>query len=81
MALKNINSSPKFTQQLITAGTFARRPLVIVDVGAREGFEEHWTVYGDQVKLLGFEADANECERLNQQTSDSKKRFYPVALD
>lgn len=81
MGLKNINVSPRFTQHLVASRAFVRKPLVIVDVGAREGFEEHWSVYGNQVKLVGFEADADECARLNQQEAGSVKRFYPVALD
>lgn len=80
MGLKNINSSPRFTQHLVASRAFAQRPLVTVDVGARGGFEEHWSVYGDQVKLIGFEADVNECDRLNQQSPALGKRFYPVAL-
>lgn len=80
MSLKNINTSPRFTQHLVAARVFEQKPLVTVDVGARGGFEEHWALYGDQVKLIGFEADAAECERLNQQESGFGKRFYPVAL-
>jgi len=80
MSMKNINTSPRFIQHLVASRAFEHRPLVIVDVGARGGFEEHWALYGDQAKLIGFEADANECERLNQQEPGFGKRFYPVAL-
>jgi len=80
MGLKNINFSPRFTRHLIASHSFEKKPLVTVDVGARGGFEEHWSLYGDQVKLIGFEADAAECERLNQQESGLDRRFYPVAL-
>ena len=80
MSLKNINVSPRFTRHLVTSRAFERIPLVVVDVGARGGFEGHWDVYGDQVRLIGFEADVVECERLNQQGAGSNKRFYPVAL-
>ncbi len=80
MSLKNINSFPRFSQHLVAARAFAQKPLVVVDVGARGGFEEHWSLYGNQVKLIGFEADAEECERLNQQMSNSGNQFFPVAL-
>ena len=80
MSLKNINTSPRFIQHLVATGAFEQRPLVVVDVGARGGFEKHWALYGDQVKLIGFEADAVECDRLNQRESGSGKRLYPVAL-
>ena len=80
MSLKNINTSPRFIQHLVAERAFKQRPLVIVDVGARGGFEKHWALYGDQVKLIGFEANTNECELLNQQASGFDRRFYPVAL-
>jgi len=80
MSLKNINSSPIFTQHLVASGAFASEPLVVVDIGARGGFEQHWSFYGDQVKFVGFEADPEECERLNQQASNSRSRLFPVAL-
>lgn len=80
MSLKNINSSPRFTQHLVASRAFEQKPLVIVDAGARGGFEQHWSLYGDQVKLIGFEADVSECERLNQQASGSRNCYFPVAL-
>jgi FkbM family methyltransferase len=80
MSLKNINTSPKFTRYLITERAFEKKPLVTVDVGARGGFEKHWATYGDQIRLIGFEADTEECERLNQQGLGPGKRFYPYAL-
>lgn len=80
MSLKNINTSPKFTRYLVAERAFEEKPLVTVDVGARGGFEKHWAAYGDQIKLIGFEADAEECERLNQQGAGPGQRFYPYAL-
>src|SRR4030042_41408 len=81
MSLKNINLSPKFTKKLIAAQMFAKDPLIVVDVGARGGFEPHWGFYNDQVKLIGFEADAKEYEKLNRRLSNSRRHFFPVALD
>ena len=75
-----LNASPRLTKHLVASRAFAEQPLVVVDIGARRGFEPHWSVYGDQVKLIGFEADAEECERLNQQATGSGNRFFPVAL-
>ena len=80
MSLKNINYSPRFTKYLVASRAFEQEPLIIVDIGARGGFEQHWSLYGDEVKIIGFEADPEECERLNQQASNSGNRFFPVAL-
>ena len=55
MSLKNINTTPRFTEHLVASGAFKEKPLLIVDVGARGGFEKHWSWYGDQARLIGFE--------------------------
>lgn len=80
MSLKNINTSPRLIKHLVASRAFAEQPLVVADIGARRGFEPHWTVYGDQARLIGFEADAEECERLNQQVGGSGNHFFPTAL-
>jgi FkbM family methyltransferase len=80
MSLKNINTSPKLIEHLVASGAFSEKCLLVVDVGARGGFEKHWSWYGDQVKLFGFEADTKECERLNRQNTQNGNRFFPTAL-
>jgi len=57
VSLKNINPFPRFTRHLVASGASASELLVVVDVGARRGFEQHWSTYGNQVRLIGFEAD------------------------
>jgi len=80
VSLQNINPSPRLTEHLVASQAFASEPLMIVDVGARGGLEPHWSLYRDQVRLLGFEADVKECERLNQHELKTGNRFFPVAL-
>jgi FkbM family methyltransferase len=41
------------------------RPLVVLDVGCRWGFEEKWKELGPHVRLIGFDADAAECQALS----------------
>ena len=55
------------------------RPLVVVDVGCRWGFEEKWKALGPQVQLIGFDADAAECEALSHQPGDGL-RYVAAAL-
>jgi len=80
MNFERINYNAKFTQHLVKQKVFEKSPLTVVDVGAREGFEAHWSLFDDQVNLIGFEPDSEECNRLNAQVHDSKKCFHPVAL-
>lgn len=78
--LKNINTQPYFTKYLTDRKWFTNNGLIVVDVGARAGFENHWKYYKDQVKLVGFEPDLKECSRLNKIYGGQNKIFFPVAL-
>ena len=80
MSLKNINNNPRFTKYLVGEKAFQANPLTVIDVGARGGFESHWESYGDQIRIIGFEPDTEECARLNEQ-SDARVSYFPVALD
>lgn len=55
------------------------RPLVVVDVRCRWGFEEKWKALGPLVDLIGFDADAAECEALSRQ-SGGGVRYVAAAL-
>lgn len=75
-----INSNSRLTKHLVETGFFRSRPLVVLDVGARDGFESFWSeTYADQVEFIGFEPDKEECEKLNK-SLDRNGRIYPVAL-
>ncbi|MEK7587171.1 MAG: FkbM family methyltransferase [Patescibacteria group bacterium] len=74
-----VNPSPRFTKHIVRAGVLASTPLTVVDVGSRGGFEPQWDVYGDSARLIGFEPDAKECDKLNVRELEFR-RHYPVAL-
>ncbi|MBF0186978.1 MAG: FkbM family methyltransferase [Magnetococcales bacterium] len=80
MSHANIIDDPRMTRHLIAQGRFRDDPLRIIDVGARYGAEDHWVLFGDQAHILGFEADAEEAERLNALSHPVPTRYYPVAL-
>jgi FkbM family methyltransferase len=57
------------------------RPLQLVDVGARDGLHPRWDRYSSLIEAVGFDADREECTRLNARVgSGSKRRFLPYAL-
>lgn len=80
MALPNINYNPKMTGYLAREKAFAKNKLVVVDVGARYGGEQHWAAYGDQMALIGFEPDEAECKALNDKFSSKGHQYFPLAL-
>lgn len=68
------------TRHLVAdTAVFRDDPLVIVDVGARWGFNEEWKVFGNALRVYCFEPDQEECKRLNE-TAGANVRYLPYAL-
>lgn len=60
----SINLNPSMTKYLVDLEMFRAEPIVILDIGARGGFNEEWGVFKDQVRIYCFEPDEEECRRL-----------------
>jgi len=58
--------------------------LTVVDIGARGGFAPYWSVYGDCIKMVGFDADVNQAKKLGEKCSarilsaDGKDRIFYI---
>ena len=59
--------------------TWLDDPLVVVDVGARWGAGERWRRFGPRVRVVGFDPDAEECERLAAAEPDDGMVTYVAA--
>lgn len=55
-------------------------PIVVVDVGARGGAHKRWLPLGSAVRIVGVDADAEECAKLNARQHPLPSRFLPYAL-
>lgn len=75
----HINYSPRMTAALVEAGAFKEQPFTVVDVGARGGVASYWSVFGDHLRIIGFDLDPDECARLN--AIDPRTQYLPYALD
>lgn len=64
----------------MSRGTFLQKPMTVVDIGARGGREHHWKIFGNQIKIIGFEPDIKECARLNKLNQGPNTTYYPFAL-
>ncbi|MFN4018032.1 MAG: hypothetical protein ACK4JB_22025 [Reyranella sp.] len=67
------------TAALVKAGAFKEQPFTVVDVGARGGVASYWSVFGDHLRIIGFDLDPAECARLN--SIDPRTQYLPFALD
>jgi FkbM family methyltransferase len=55
------------------------RPTLF-DVGARWSVHQRWRRFSGDIRVVGFEPDREECERLNALATEYSARYYPVAL-
>jgi FkbM family methyltransferase len=56
-------------------------PLVLADVGVRWGFDERWLALPPATRLIGFDADPQECEALARRHAHVPGAVFPaVAL-
>lgn len=54
-------------------------PILLVDAGARGVLDEPWkSIQKEALKIIGFEPDKKECQRLNG--VDNNFTYFPVAL-
>jgi cyclopropane fatty-acyl-phospholipid synthase-like methyltransferase len=56
------------------------RPLVVLDVGCRWGMDARWLVLGQHARLIGFDADADECLRLRDAAAPDAETYVAAAL-
>lgn len=57
-----------------------REPLTLVDIGARDGVHHRWKAVEPWLRLLAFEPDEAECQRLNAQAASPRETYLPTAL-
>ena len=65
----------------LASAILGERSAIVLDVGARWGAEKAWWRLSPVAKLIGFEPDTAECERLNAMHGDFKTdEHIPLAL-
>ena len=80
MTTITINHNPQMTRHLAQQTTvFRDDPVTVVDVGARWGFNSEWQAFGEHLRVFCFEADADECRRLNERAPSGVK-YLPYAV-
>jgi FkbM family methyltransferase len=61
---------------------YQQHPLVLVDVGARGGLKRNWYGARQHLRVLGFEPDKREFDRLTSMpTTDPATTWFDVALN
>ena len=53
----------------------------LIDVGARGGIHPRWKPFYQNLEVVAFEPDPQECAALNSKAHPYLVRFIPAALD
>lgn len=77
--------SCEFSKSIATGEFKLQQPLVVADVGAAQGLDPRWELFGPTCAQIGFEPDKMECERLathyaKEKSGGTRKFMEPVAL-
>jgi FkbM family methyltransferase len=75
--LAQMNRNPR-TLRSLGALLAAGERFVLMDVGARGGVSAQWQPIADLARVIGFEPDQVECDRLN--AAGTGMEFHPCAL-
>lgn len=61
---------------------YSINPIILVDIGARWGVQRPWNNFAEEcLRYFGFDADAEECERLNRANKHDRSVVYlPAAI-
>tara|TARA_B100000989_G_scaffold87695_1_gene63243 strand:+ start:41802 stop:42710 length:909 start_codon:yes stop_codon:yes gene_type:complete len=73
------NSNLKFTEFFLSKYKNFDFHFHLLLAGARFGYDEIFEIFGDKLKVTGFDPDVNECKRLNK-IYQNKKKFLPYCL-
>jgi FkbM family methyltransferase len=73
------NSQRPPVRSALDHGMQLERPLALADVGCRWGIPEGWQGRGADLLVYAFDADAQECERLQAQAPEGVT-YVPLAL-
>ena len=81
MAIRSMELNPRFTDYYREIGICGDNGFVIFDIGARAGVERYWKSISPISKFVAFDADKDECEKLNSENGGtSNSIYYPYAL-
>jgi FkbM family methyltransferase len=59
---------------------YQKFPLVLVDIGARGGVQSNWNSATKHLRVIGFEPDQQEFDRLIHSTDPSRVKYLNTAL-
>ncbi len=62
------------------SGYYKKAPLTLVDIGARGGLQKNWDRAKRHIKIIGFEPDKQEFEKLEKSSDNATIKYINAAL-
>lgn len=78
--MDNVNYQPKMLMRLVQDRVFASDPFLLIDVGCAMGIHPLWRLFADDLHAHGFDAQEEECARLQSQESNSNIRYHAAFI-
>ena len=78
MPINSTNPNPRSLNYLQSILPVGDDKFVMMDIGARGGIAPTWKPIAEMARIIGFDPDPDECERLNHQ--ELGVEFVPFAL-
>jgi FkbM family methyltransferase len=79
--MTQMSSSRRPTTAEIVATILGEYSTAVADIGARYGIGEAWFRLHPLAAIVGFEADPDECARLNREVAGRRQEhYYPLVL-
>ncbi|MFN3077829.1 MAG: FkbM family methyltransferase [Alphaproteobacteria bacterium] len=80
MTFDSPNPSPRSPELLSRLLTDPDQRYMLVDIGARSANHHVYRHLSSLCRIIGFEVDQEECDRLNAHNPNGLARFYPYAI-
>jgi FkbM family methyltransferase len=80
MQTPRVNWNPPLAKHLVQSGVLRKQPFCLIDVGVSGGIDGYWEVFGDSLRVAGFDGLIKEVERLNATAGNANRRYYPFLV-
>ena len=80
-SLQRVTKNPILIPHLIkNSAVFYENHFTVIDVGVRGGVEQYFNAFGRHLKVIGFDADKVESDRLNSGSLDQRVKILPYGI-
>jgi len=80
MSTPRINYNPLVLKELVNLKFFDLDPFMLLDIGVSGGIENHWTIFKDNLRAIGFDPAKDEIKKLNLENTNPNISYLNVGI-